>query len=62
MFKQHNDSLQVLIDLGFLIPVSRLTLYHGRARELDETDDWKVNPQFNNADNATGNQNIFAKG
>lgn len=60
MFKLKTDSLQVLIDLGFLIPVSNLTLYHGRARELGETDNWKVNPQFNNAGNATGNQNIFA--
>ncbi len=60
MFKEHNDSLQVLIDLGFLIPVSTLTLYHGRAREVGETDSWRVIPKFNNAGNATGNQNIFA--
>ena len=60
MFNNQNDSLQVLIDLGFLIPLKNLDLYHGRAREVGDTSEWKVDPQFNNADNATGNQNIFA--
>lgn len=60
MFNNQNDSLQVLIDLGFLIPLKNLDLYHGRSREVGDTSEWKVDPQFNNADNATGNQNIFA--
>ncbi len=43
--------------LGLLIPFDKLRLYHGRASQEGEGE-WKVDPNFNNAGNSTGNHNV----
>lgn len=56
-----NDEIQkaikTLIDLGVLIKFDdSLKLYHGRAGK--KGDDWRVDPNFKNGGNSTGNRNI----
>ncbi len=51
------DAIHTLVELGLLIPVDKLTVYHGRVAKADE-DPWEVNPVFSNADNDTGHRNF----
>ena len=51
------QAIENLINLGLFYPISSTELYHGRAQIIGE-DEWKVDPNFNNADNNTGNFNI----
>ncbi|MBR4270712.1 MAG: HD domain-containing protein [Clostridia bacterium] len=52
------DAVAELRRLGLLIPFDdNLKLYHGRAAQEDEGE-WKVDPNFNNAGDATGHINI----
>ena len=53
--KTRKEATDILIKLGFLIPANELELYHGRA---SDGSDWQVDPNFNNAGDATGNMNV----
>ena len=55
---EFDEVVKKLIDLKVLIPMSDLKVYHGRAGDGTK---WKINPQFNNGGNATGNANVFSK-
>lgn len=51
-------SINFLQEIGLLVPVSQLDLYHGRAKSSNETEEWSVNPDFDNSGNITGNYNV----
>lgn len=53
--KRCYESSKVLKEHGCLVPVAGMRLFHGRAHEGGN---FKVNPFFDNAGNATGNHNI----
>ena len=51
------QAIKTLQDTGFLIPMDKLDLYHGRSRGQDEQSSWRVQPDFDNAGDNTGNRN-----
>lgn len=51
------QAIKTLQDSGFLIPMDKLDLYHGRSRGQDEQSSWRVQPDFDNAGDNTGNRN-----
>lgn len=55
--KRKIDAYNELIRLGILIPLTNVELYHGRAN-TNETGEWQVISEFNNAGNATQNRNL----
>ena len=52
------NAREILIKYGVLIRFSDLELFHGRVNDDSLGEDWKVDPNFNNADNNTKNLNI----
>lgn len=58
MFQNRRECVEFLKDIGFLIDFNELELYHGRNRGEDEVGEWRVDLQFNNGGNATGNRNV----
>ena len=52
------EAIENLIKLGFLLDVKKLSLYHGRTSIADTHPVWRVNPNYVNAGNATGNRNV----
>ncbi len=54
------EAIQNLVQLGFLIPMRDLQLFHGRSAFTDPDTNavWHVNPRFNNSGNSTGNRNV----
>lgn len=54
-------AIETLKDLGFLISLSDLEAYHGRAASDQEENEWVVNPTFRNGANASGNNNVNAR-
>lgn len=54
-------AIETLKDLGFLISLSDLEVYHGRAASDQEENEWIVNPTFRNGANASGNNNVNAR-
>ena len=52
------EALNILIEKGMFERVRDIKLYHGRVGESDKIGQWKVEPEFNNASNATGNHNV----
>ncbi|MGN0961838.1 MAG: hypothetical protein ACI4PF_06560 [Christensenellales bacterium] len=59
MFKDIQECYKYLIDIGLLISCEELEpLYHGRTRRDGETEEWQVDPKYNNGGNATGNRNV----
>lgn len=50
-------ALDVLKELGLLVPVSDLDAYHGRVGDAKSTDEWVVDSTFSNAGNDTGHDN-----
>ena len=51
------EAFKTLVRLGFFIEFSKVTLWHGRAKEEGESA-WQVKPNFDNSKDATGNNNI----
>jgi hypothetical protein len=51
-------ALEVLKEVGLLIPVSELETYHGRAGSTQDTEEWDVDPAFSNAGNDSGSRNV----
>lgn len=51
-------ALEVLKDVGLLIPLSELETYHGREWANDQTEEWEVDPTFSNGSNDSGNYNV----
>ena len=52
-------AIEVLDKAGLFIPMDGLELYHGRYRGgLEQVGKWEVEPDFDNAGNATNNRNI----
>lgn len=52
-------ALETLKDLGVLIPLGELEVYHGRAAHPDTAEEWEVNPAFGNGGNQTGHNNVY---
>ena len=56
---EKEKAIQYLVDLGILLRFDdNLELYHGRARMDNESGEWQVQTNFNNAGNTTANKNI----
>lgn len=52
---QRDEAIRKLVELGVMKYVKDMDIYHGRA---GNGSGWKVNPNFNNAGNNTGNRNV----
>ena len=50
-------AVNILAKLGAVKYVKDTDMYHGRAGDGSE---WEVDPNFNNAGNSTGNQNVYS--
>lgn len=57
--REKYQALEVLRELGVLIPLKDVDTYHGRAGSNGESEPWKVDPQFKNGGNDSGNRNVF---
>jgi hypothetical protein len=56
------QAIETLKNLGVLIPLDRLTIYHGRAYwQHTEPNEWAVQPDFKNGSNDSGNDNVNAR-
>ncbi len=53
-------AIEKLKEVGYLIPIEGLEMFHGRAGKHDE-EIWKVDPHFDNSSNTTGNANINSR-
>lgn len=51
------EAINELTRIGLFIPLSELETYHGRVAKADSVE-WKVNPNFSNSGNNTGNYNV----
>lgn len=51
-------AIHTLTELGLLIPLSDVEVYHGRAARMDESEPWTVDPTFANGGNDSGNYNF----
>lgn len=51
-------AIEILKEVGLLIPVSELETFHGRAGTKEETTAWAVDPSFANGSNDSGNRNV----
>lgn len=51
-------AIDTLVGLGMLIPLSEQELWHGRVGRGDENEDWRVDPNFKNGGNDSGNKNV----
>lgn len=51
------EAINELIKIGLFIPLSELETYHGRVAKADSVE-WKVDPNFSNSGNNTGNYNV----
>lgn len=54
--EKKREAIDTLVRLGVLKYAKDVESYHGRAGNESK---WEVDPAFNNADNATGNRNVF---
>ena len=52
---KRDEAIHKLVELGMMKYVKDMDVYHGRA---GNGSGWKVNPNFNNAGNNTGNRNV----
>lgn len=52
---ENYQAVNTLVETGLLVKMDELELYHGRSGDHEE---WRVRPEFDNADNITGNANI----
>jgi len=55
---EHFRALDILKQVGLLVPVSDVETYHGRLGSNNEESAWQVDPSFSNGSNDSGNSNV----
>jgi len=53
---KRRQAIDILVKLGVASYLRELNLYHGRAGDGSA---WEIDPRFDNADNNTGNRNVY---
>lgn len=57
-WEKKKAALDTLSQLDILFPANKYALYHGRARNKNDNEPWRVDPGVSNGGNDTGNQNV----